>query len=167
MAYITIGGIGGIIFWIYGTEPFLYGFRPVINAEIHSIGEKMKTHFRVLALLVLLGGILLAACGGAAATGAPDAFDMEVAPAAAEAAATEAPLAQAVDAGSDVVNVNRSSEESAVFLANRMIIKNADIRLLVEDTDVAINGATQAIADAGGYIVSSRVWYQPWYDGVN
>ncbi len=127
----------------------------------------MKTHFRVLALLVLLGGTLLAACGGAAATEAPSPFDMEVAPAAAEAVATEAPLAQAVDAGSDVVNVNRSSEESAVFLANRMIIKNADIRLLVEDTDIAINGATQAIADAGGYIVSSRVWYQPWYDGVN
>jgi hypothetical protein len=44
-----------------------------------------------------------------------------------------------------------------------MIIKNADIRLMVKDTDVAIDRATQIIGDAGGYIVSSRVWYQDYY----
>jgi hypothetical protein len=44
-----------------------------------------------------------------------------------------------------------------------MIIKNADVRLLVKDTDVAIDRTTQIIADAGGYIVSSRVWYQDYY----
>jgi len=51
--------------------------------------------------------------------------------------------------------------------AGRMIIKNAEIKLLVEDTDIAINLATQAIGDVGGYIVSSRVWYQQHYDGKN
>ena len=48
-----------------------------------------------------------------------------------------------------------------------MIIKNGDIKLLVEDTDVAIDRATQVVGDAGGYIVSSRVWYQAYYDGKN
>jgi hypothetical protein len=44
-----------------------------------------------------------------------------------------------------------------------MIVKNADVRLMVEDTDVAIDRATQIIGDAGGYIDSSRVWYQDYY----
>jgi len=35
--------------------------------------------------------------------------------------------------------------------------------LTVKDTDVAIDRATQIIGDAGGYIVSSRVWYQDYY----
>jgi hypothetical protein len=48
-----------------------------------------------------------------------------------------------------------------------MIIKNGDVKLLVEDTDVAIDRATQAIGDMGGYIISSRVWYQPYFDGEN
>ena len=48
----------------------------------------------------------------------------------------------------------------------RMIIKNADIKLQVEDTDAAIDRATQMIGDVGGYIISSRVWYQD-YSGSN
>ncbi len=48
-----------------------------------------------------------------------------------------------------------------------LIIKNADIQLLVEDTDVAIDCATQIVGDVGGYIISSRVWYQPHFDGEN
>jgi hypothetical protein len=34
---------------------------------------------------------------------------------------------------------------------------------MVQDTDVAIARATQIIGDAGGYIVSSRVWHQDYY----
>ena len=48
-----------------------------------------------------------------------------------------------------------------------MIIKNGDVKLLVEDTDIAIDRATQVIGDMGGYIISSRVWYQPYADGEN
>ena len=47
--------------------------------------------------------------------------------------------------------------------SNSMIIKNADVRLMVKDTDVAIDRATQIVGDSGGYIVSSRVWYQNYY----
>jgi hypothetical protein len=48
-----------------------------------------------------------------------------------------------------------------------MIVKNADVKLSVEDTDVAIDRTTQIVGDLGGYIISSRVWYQPWHDEEN
>ncbi len=49
---------------------------------------------------------------------------------------------------------------------NQMVVKNADIRLLVEDTDRALDGVTQTVVDAQGYMISSRTWYQP-YSGRN
>ena len=49
---------------------------------------------------------------------------------------------------------------------NQMVVKNADIRLLVEDTDRALDGVTQAVTDAQGYVISSRTWYQG-YNGKN
>jgi len=47
---------------------------------------------------------------------------------------------------------------------NRLIVKNADLQLTVERTDVAIDRLTQIVGDVGGYIISSRVWYQSWLD---
>jgi hypothetical protein len=47
---------------------------------------------------------------------------------------------------------------------NRLIVKNADLQLTVENTDVAIDRLTQVVGDVGGYIISSRVWYQSWLD---
>jgi hypothetical protein len=41
-----------------------------------------------------------------------------------------------------------------------MIIKNAEIKLLVEKTDTAIDRSLQVVGDVGGYIISSKVWYQ-------
>jgi hypothetical protein len=58
---------------------------------------------------------------------------------------------------------NSAGDLTVIERSNRMIIKNADVRLMVRDTDVAIDRATQIIGDAGGYIVSSRVWYQDYY----
>jgi hypothetical protein len=58
---------------------------------------------------------------------------------------------------------NPSGDLTVIERSNRMIVKNADVRLTVKDTDVAIDRATQIIGDAGGYIVSSRVWYQDYY----
>ncbi len=48
----------------------------------------------------------------------------------------------------------------------QMIVKNADIRLLVEDTDHALDGITQTLADVQGYVITSRTWYQS-YNGKN
>jgi hypothetical protein len=42
----------------------------------------------------------------------------------------------------------------------RLIIKNGEMTLLVEDTDVTIDRLAQVVGDLGGYIISSRVWYQ-------
>ena len=135
----------------------------------------MKTRFTALALFVLLGMMVLSACGGAAATQAPAAveapgFAVEQ-PAAesvaqADAAAKEESAPSSDLAVGPVYNVG-SEPDNAAFAATHMIIKNADIKLLVEDTDVAIDRATQAVGDLNGYIISSRVWYQPWYDGEN
>jgi hypothetical protein len=58
---------------------------------------------------------------------------------------------------------NPAGDLTVIERSNRMIVKNADVRLTVKDTDVAINRATQIIGDAGGYMVSSRVWYQDYY----
>ena len=50
---------------------------------------------------------------------------------------------------------------------DRKIIKNAEVSVLVEDSDIAIDRLTQVVNDVGGYIVSSRIWYQPHLDGEN
>ena len=53
-------------------------------------------------------------------------------------------------------------DTSSVRRSNRMIIKNAELVLLVSDTEVAIDRTTQVIEDVRGYIISSRVWYEKW-----
>lgn len=47
---------------------------------------------------------------------------------------------------------------------NRLIVKSAELNLLVSETDVAIDRVTQIVADCSGYIISSRVWYEGWQD---
>jgi hypothetical protein len=46
----------------------------------------------------------------------------------------------------------------------RLIVKDGQLALLVEDTDRAIDGLMQVVGDVGGYVISSRVSYQQWYD---
>jgi hypothetical protein len=133
----------------------------------------MKTRFDVLVLFMLLGAMVLSACG-ASATEAPAAQEMYAvapeAPAAVEAeAAKDAASAEgpAPATGSGAGVLPNADAASADFVSSHMIIKNGEIKLLVEDTDIAIDRATQVIGDMGGYIISSRVWYQPYYDGEN
>ena len=141
----------------------------------------MKSRSGLFVLLVVIAMLVLAACGGAAAP--------TEAPAATEAPAREAPAmaesfpqagapmesSAGVEQSSDTVAAlpmataaayeiaNASGDLTVIERSNRMIVKNADVRLTVKDTDVAIDRATQIIGDAGGYIVSSRVWYQDYY----
>jgi hypothetical protein len=74
-----------------------------------------------------------------------------------EVAATTAPTPLPAVAGANVL-------PAVAPRANRLIVKNADLQLTVENTDVAIDRLTQIVGDVGGYIVSSRVWYQSWLD---
>jgi hypothetical protein len=135
----------------------------------------MKSNFNVFALLVLLGVVLLSACGGAPAPAmqeapaAPEFYADEggsipgIAPAMSESESAKSGADSSVMPVGPVYNTGAGSAPSA----GNMIIKNADVKLLVEDTDIAIDRATQIVSDAGGYIISSRVWYQPHNDGEN
>ena len=42
---------------------------------------------------------------------------------------------------------------------NRLIIKNAEVELIVEDTDTAINRSLGIVTEYNGYIVSNRTWF--------
>jgi hypothetical protein len=76
------------------------------------------------------------------------------------------PEAPAVGGGAAPEEAANGSSDMALLdfgqRTNRMIIKNAEISLLVEDSDTAIDRTTQIVDDVGGYIISSRVWYQSW-----
>lgn len=49
---------------------------------------------------------------------------------------------------------------------NRKIIKNAELQILVEETDIAIDRITQIADDVGGYIVSSKSWFKDEIGGT-
>lgn len=144
----------------------------------------MKSRSGLFMLFVLVAMLVLAACGGAAApaTQAPllERPAATEAPAMPETYAAQAPaekqgepLAQDQTGGAAPLAPmptaaayeisNPSGDLTVIERSNRMIVKNADIRLTVKDTDVAIDRATQIVGDARGYIVSSRVWYQDYY----
>jgi len=134
----------------------------------------MKSRSSVFMLLVV-AALLLAACGAAAApTEAPmvepEYFAEEpAAPALSVSKANDEVTGQTVDSigfpisdGTAYEVTNRSGDLTVLERSNRMIVKNSDLRLLVEDTNTAIDRTTQIVGDSGGYIVSSRVWFQDY-----
>ena len=150
----------------------------------------MKTRSVLFVLPVIVAMLLLGACGGApAATEAPPQQDFMEAPAATagpafiadEFAAAQEPMLRTGEgevlpgssnvlvaplptmAAVEIGNPSGSGETIVLQNTNRKIIKNADVRLLVKDTDVAVNRSTQIISDLGGYLISSRIWYQDYY----
>ena len=52
------------------------------------------------------------------------------------------------------------STMASPYRANHMIIKNAELELLVEDVPTGVDGVTQVVVDTLGYILSSRTWLQ-------
>ncbi len=136
----------------------------------------MKTRFLSIALTLTLA-LILAACGGApAATSVPR--ELAGAPATQPPAAFAEPnvaVPPQADAASgegeaksvpgDVIyNTGAPADTTSTF--DRMVIKNAEIRLQVKDSDVAIDGVTQLAGDVRGYIISSQVWFSD-YGGAN
>ncbi|HZD11428.1 MAG TPA: DUF4349 domain-containing protein [Candidatus Binatia bacterium] len=67
--------------------------------------------------------------------------------------ASSAPTGEAVAALAPV-SANLPQQRQA----QRLIIKNADMAVTVNDTEAAANEATAATVGAGGYIISQRVW---------
>ena len=92
--------------------------------------------------LSLLLTFLLSACGGPA-TPTPVAF------ATAAPAATEAPAFS--DAGG-------AAQLAYVPPATGMVIKDANLEMIVDDVDIALTQITQLTTDNGGYIISSQTW---------
>ena len=137
----------------------------------------MKSRIAILPLLALLGALVLNACGGAAAE-APQV--MEVAPPVQEEfaapqepsadMAVEEPAAGVEGESKSAINegaVYETGTDGTVAQTSHLIIKSAEMRLLVEDSDNAIDRLTQIVGDSGGYIISSRMWNQPHLDGLN
>jgi Domain of unknown function (DUF4349) len=121
----------------------------------------MKEKVGTSILLVLL--FLVTACGAAPKPAATSWAEDEGMAAATEPPAISAPEAPAAgDQPQEAITyeVAAGQNVSNLMTSNRMIIKNADIRLQVNDTDVAVDGVTQIAGDVGGYIISSRTWYQ-------
>ena len=127
-----------------------------------------------LFVLFVVAVMVISACRGAAATEAPGepelhGYDEPAASPPSADKAGDAFAEQSVDsigfpvADNTAYEVrNQSGNLTVLERSNRMIVKNADIRLLVEDTNSAIDRTTQIVGDSGGYIVSSRVWYQDY-----
>ena len=138
----------------------------------------MKTKLFATLSLIVVALTVLTACGGARAT---DVYIEEAAPEEPAAPADDFGFAGAGEAEKsaaepmpstgetyqtlpDVDNVSVPGRAAAI---DRKIIKNAEVSVLVEDSDIAIDRLTQVVGDVGGYIVSSRIWYQPHLDGEN
>lgn len=141
----------------------------------------MKTRSVLFVLPALIAMLVLGACGGApAATEAP-AFEapyiqpaatmmppmednMLIEPGVVAEKVDEQAAGQALAPLPTIAAFEIGEGENAVVQnTNRKIIKNADVRLLVKDTNLAVNRSTQIISDLGGYLISSRIWYQDYY----
>lgn len=115
-------------------------------------------------LLGIVLGMLAAACAPAVATPArtlrepaagalaPSQAELPIRPAAEEAGPPKAPAATPAPA------VN--PPELIPNPAARMIIKNAEMRLIVSNVDEALTRIEGLVADVGGYILNSRTWSQ-------
>jgi len=133
----------------------------------------MKTLFRV-SLFVTLVVTLLTACapsGSAPAARAPEQPLVESLPMATAmlpmAAAPADEQKSADSAGMPGQNAAvQTGAEAANPQSGRMVLKNAEVRLLVAETDNAIDRSLQVVSDLGGYVISSRVWYQE-FSGIN
>ena len=111
-------------------------------------------HLTILVLLTLT--LLLSACAPAAREPLAVVMTVEVpkeviieAPAAAPDKPPSAPQATAY-----VSEFGVAYQPATGPGGIRLIIKNAEVKLLVADTDIAIDRLTQVVADVGGYIIS-------------
>jgi len=124
----------------------------------------MKTHAKLIGINVMAMLVLvLAACAPAAATPAPAFTVQEAASAPVPAQPPAPPKAgdgeQLADA-SAVADQSWARVSASPYQANRMIIKNGEMSLLVASTDRAIDQVTGVAVDSGGYIVSAKTWVQ-------
>jgi hypothetical protein len=128
----------------------------------------------LLFVSVIVSIMVLVACGGAAERDGGQGVAMPQATMAAMEPESEKVAVEAVEvevaeeASEDMAAAPADSSTSGssglaaplVPQADRMIIKNADMSLLVSDTDVALDSVTVIATDYGGYIISSHTWFE-------
>jgi len=126
----------------------------------------MKHRPWYLSVMILLLTGLLAACAPAATPTAAPAQPPQPAQAAAPAALAEAADQSGVPENLSVVGQTTSIKNpvsASPYQANRMIIKNGEMSLLVANTDRAIDQVTGVAVDSGGYVISAKTWVQDGY----
>jgi hypothetical protein len=128
----------------------------------------MYTKTRFALIILVLATVLFAGCGAPAAPTA-ESVEIEVTRIVEKEGETVieqvmvTPEPTQVPMATPAANIPSSSHSSVrSSQPNRLIVKNAELRLLVTDTDVAIDRTTQIVADTGGYIISSRIRYNEW-----
>ncbi len=76
---------------------------------------------------------------------------------AAEQALAEPGAAAEAEGGNSTASFGQVSNVPNVY--DRLIIKNAELELMVEETDTAINRALGIVTEYRGYVVSNRTWF--------
>lgn len=114
--------------------------------------------------LFLLFALLLSACSGAAPTAAEaPAMDMDAG--GGYAMAEGAPMEEPAVYGDDSVNSRAVSNTSGETI-ERLVIKNANLSVAVEDPVVKMQQIMDMAEDMGGFVVSSNLWYYTLDNGV-
>ena len=131
----------------------------------------MQTKKLVIASMILCGIMLLEGCAAAPTEAPVMQEDAPAAPAATMAPAPttaleEAPApASALQSGptAAIISTGSGATTGNISPSDHKIVKNGDVKLLVKDTDMALDGITQIVGDTQGYIISSRVWFQDYF----
>jgi hypothetical protein len=105
-------------------------------------------------MLVILMATLLAACGPAAPALIGEEALRDVGP------QTAPGQAESIKSEAVIYGLGSTDATSDQESRERLIVKDADINLLVADTDVALDRISQIVNDVGGYVISSRVWFE-------
>jgi hypothetical protein len=129
----------------------------------------MKRELAIALACLAAATAAIAACGQAAPT-QEDVIPLQayVQPAAPQPLSEAEEVPQAAEpqakpqATAAVYNTGLNSADTESQATNRLIIKDALLKLLVDDPDLAIDRLTQIVGDTSGYIISSRIWYQEW-----
>ena len=119
--------------------------------------SKINLRYLTLAIFLLLT-LSTTACAGAS----PDAAAPMEAPAEEIVETSELAVMESDDGASGgtqiSTGVDEASSASVQVPAKRLIIKNAELSLIVEDTDVAIDRSMGIVTEYNGYVVSNRTW---------
>ncbi|MEE8120045.1 MAG: DUF4349 domain-containing protein [Anaerolineales bacterium] len=119
---------------------------------------KKRYIFIILGLL----GVSLAACGASSLAQSP-AYDGIAAPAALERVAVESSVEMEDSFGGEF-DASIANQPAAI---ERLVIRNANLVIVVEDPSTSASSITQLAEQMGGYVVSLNVYQSAYGDGLS